>query len=86
MTYMQEAYDALIKSLKEDVKRAHAENDAYMHANTLREKVLMDFIYKNMGKTGSLKAAALVDAHEKKERGDPTYDYGYVECVECDYK
>ena len=69
MTHMQEAYDTLIDSLKAKVKEAYAQNDADMHANTLREKILLDFIYAHMGKGGALKVAAQVDAHEAKEKG-----------------
>lgn len=85
MTHMQEAYDALIDKLKEQVREAYAENNADSHGNTLREKILMDFIYKQGGKSHALAAAALVDAHEAKVKGNPKYDYGYVECVQMDY-
>lgn len=85
MTYMQEAYDTLIDKLKEKVKEAHAQNNADSHSNTLREKILMDFIYKHGGKSHALAAAALIDAHEAQEKGDLKYNYGYVECVDIDY-
>jgi len=85
MTHMQEAYDALVEKLKNSIKKAHAQNNADTHSNTLREQVLMKFIYTHLGKGGALAAASLVDAHEALEKGDPKYDYGYVECVQCDY-
>lgn len=84
-TYIQEAYDALIRELKGEIERQCRQNDADMDANTWREKVLLDFIYDKMGKAHLLAAAARVDAHEKERRKDPSYDYGMVEMINDEY-
>ena len=82
---MQEAYDALVRELKAEISRLCKRSDAEMDANTSRENVLLDFIHQRMGKAGALAAAALVDAHERQRRGDPRYEYGMVEMVDCTY-
>ena len=84
-TFIQEAYDALVRELKREIAKQCRRNDADMDANTQRETVLLDFIHKRMGKAGVLAAAALVDAHEKRQRSDPDYKYGMVEMVDESY-
>lgn len=84
-TFIQEAYDALVRELKGEIAKQCRRNDADMDANTNRETVLLDFIHQRMGKAGVLAAAALVDAHEKQRRRDPSYEYGMVEMVDCTY-
>ena len=85
MTHLQEAYDALIEKMKEKLIKSHQENDALSHENTLREMVMTKFVYDSMGSEGLLAMAALVDEHERKERKDPKYNYGFVEMVKQDY-
>lgn len=79
--YMQEAYNALVRDLKSEISKQCRQNDADMDANTNRETVLFDFIHQSLGMAGVLTAAALVDAHERKQAGDPHYKYGMADVV-----
>jgi hypothetical protein len=76
---MQEAYEALIHKLKEEIKDVAAEAEQEQSNYMESETILMNFIYKNHGYQALLALAKEIDV--KLGKGINYEDY-----VECTYE
>jgi len=79
MNHMQEAYEALIHNLKEEIKDVAAEAEQEQANYMDSEQILMDFIYKHHGYRALLEVAKAIDV--KLGKGINYEDY-----VECTYE
>ncbi len=79
MEYMQQAYEALVVKLKDELEEARKSADRQMFKAMAAEEILMDFIAKNQGKKVLMELAKEID----KKHGE---ENNYTQMVEHQYE
>lgn len=90
MSYMQEAYEALVTRLKDQIKEEHEDHkheiDQHLTHNLISQKVLMDFIVKQHGINILLNLARDIDEQIASDKQHPCEKFGMEEYVEIEYE
>lgn len=82
--HLEEAYEALICKLKDDLKKANSLVDYESDRNALREQAYAKFIYEHCGKKAVMSAAALADIADMDYTGNKCSP-GCADWADCEF-
>lgn len=90
MSYMQEAYEALVTRLKDQIKEEQEghqhDMDQQIAHDLIVQKVLMNFIVKQHGINILLNLARDIDEQIANDKHHPCKKFGMEEYVEIEYE